>query len=73
MQWARKRFAAGEFDSDRVAELYNEAQSRKIPLSEVKNDFRFWYENIYDVQDLPKYRAEGKRNSAWYRKMLGVD
>lgn len=70
MEFARSKYGASEYDSERVAELYQEAKKRRISVTEIKKDFDFWVNNVEGVQELPVYKNAERRTSDWYRKKL---
>lgn len=73
MSWARTKYKSREFDSERAAEIFNEAKLRNISIEEIKKDYEFYLHNYDKITELPVYRKEERRTSAWYRKALGVD
>lgn len=73
MDWARTRYKNSDFDSERAAEVYNEAKRRSIDIEEIKNDYELYRDNYRQFTELPVYRKSERRTSDWYRKVLGAD
>ena len=73
MEWARTKYRNSEFDSERAAEVFNEAKRRRIEIEEIKKDYELYRDNYKKFTELPVYRKEERRTSEWYRKVLGVD
>ena len=73
MSWARTRYKNSDFDSERAAEVYNEAKRRRIDIEEIKKDYELYRDNYRQFTELPVYRKEERRTSEWYRKALGAD
>ena len=73
MSWARTKYKNMEFDSERAAEIFNEAKRRKIDIEEIKNDYELYRDNYHKFTELPLYRKTERRTSEWYRKALGAD
>lgn len=73
MSWARTKYKSSEFDSERAAEIFNEANRRNISIEEIKKDYELYRDNYQQFTELPVYRKEERRTSEWYRKALGVD
>ena len=73
MSWARTKYKSSEFDSERAAEIFNEAKRRNIGIEEIKKDYELYRDNYHQFTELPVYRKEERRTSEWYRKALGVD
>lgn len=73
MSWARTKYKNSEFDSERAAEIFNEAKRRKIGIEEIKKDYELYRDNYKQLTELPLYRKADRRTSEWYRKALGVD
>ena len=73
MEWARTRYKNSDFDSERAAEVYNEAKRRNIDIKEIKKDYELYRDNYRQFTELPVYRKEERRTSEWYRKALGAD
>lgn len=73
MSWARTRYKNSDFDSERAAEVYNEAKRRSIDIEEIKNDYELYRDNYKQFAELPVYRKAERRTSEWYRKALGAD
>ena len=73
MSWARTKYRSSEFDSERAAEVFNEAKRRNISIEEIKKDYELYRDNYHQFTELPVYRKEERRTSEWYRKALGVD
>ena len=73
MSWARTEYKSSEFDSERAAEIFNEAKRRNISIEEIKKDYELYRDNYHQFTELPVYRKEERRTSEWYRKALGVD
>lgn len=73
MSWARTRYQSTEFDSERAAEVFNEAKRRNISVDEIKNDYELYRDNYRKITELPIYRKAERRTSEWYRKVLGVE
>lgn len=73
MSWARTKYKSSEFDSERAAEVFNEAKLRKIPIEEIKKDYELYRDNYHQFIELPVYRKAERRKSDWYRKALGAD
>lgn len=73
MSWARTRYKNSDFDSERAAEVYNEAKRRSIDIEEIKKDYELYRDNYRQFTELPVYRKEERRTSEWYRKALGAD
>ena len=73
MSWARTKYKSSEFDSERAAEIFNEAKRRNISIEEIKKDYELYRDNYHQFTELPVYRKAERRTSEWYRKALGVD
>lgn len=73
MGWARARYKNSDFDSERAAEVYNEAKRRMIDIEEIKKDYELYRDNYKQFAELPVYRKAERRTSEWYRKALGAD
>ena len=73
MDWARAKYKYSEFDSERVAEVYNESKRRGIDIEEIKKDYELFRDNYREITELPVYRKAERRTSEWYRKVLGAD
>lgn len=73
MSWARTRYKNSDFDSERAAEVYNEAKRRSIDIEEIKKDYELYRDNYHQFTELPVYRKAERRTSEWYRKALGAD
>lgn len=73
MSWARTKYKSSEFDSERAAEIFNEAKRRNISIEEIKKDYELYRDNYRQFTELPVYRKEERRTSEWYRKALGAD
>lgn len=73
MSWARTKYKSGEFDSERGAEIFNEAKRRNIDIEEIKKDYELYRDNYHQFTELPVYRKTERRTSEWYRKALGAD
>lgn len=73
MSWARTKYKSSEFDSERAAEIFNEAKRRNIGIEEIKKDYELYRDNYHEFTELPVYRKAERRTSEWYRKALGVD
>ena len=73
MSWARTRYKNSDFDSERAAEVYNEAKRRSIDIEEIKKDYEVYRDNYRQFTELPVYRKSERRTSEWYRKALGAD
>ena len=73
MTWARTRYKNSDFDSERAAEVYNEAKRRSIDIEEIKKDYELYRDNYKQFAELPVYRKAERRTSEWYRKALGVE
>ena len=73
MSWARTKYKSSEFDSERAAEIFNEAKRRNIGIEEIKKDYELYRDNYNQFTELPVYRKAERRTSEWYRKVLGVD
>lgn len=73
MGWVRTRYKNSDFDSERAAEVYNEAKRRSIDIEEIKKDYELYRDNYRQFTELPVYRKDERRTSEWYRKVLGVD
>lgn len=73
MDWARAKYKYSEFDSERAAEVYNEAKRRKIDIEEIKKDYELYRDNYRQFTELPVYRKAERRTSEWYREVLGAD
>ena len=73
MDWARTKYRNSEFDSERAAEVYNEAKRRSIDIEEIKKDYELFRDNYREITELPVYRKAERRTSEWYRKVLGAD
>ena len=72
MSWARTRYKNSDFDSERAAEVYNEAKRRSIDIEEIKKDYELYRDNYHQFTELPVYRKAERRTSEWYRKALGA-
>ena len=73
MEWARAKYKNSEFDSERAAEVFNQAKRRRIDIEEIKKDYELYRDNYKKFTELPVYRKEERRTSDWYRKVLGAD
>ena len=73
MSWARTKYKSSEFDSERAAEVFNEAKRRRIPIEEIKKDYELYRDNYHQFTELPVYRKAELRTSDWYRKAMGAD
>ena len=73
MEWARTKYKNSEFDSERAAEVFNEAKRRRIDIEEIKKDYELFRDNYQEITELPVYRKAERRTSEWYRKVLGAD
>lgn len=73
MSWARTCYKNSEFDSERAAEIFNEAKRRNIDIEEIKKDYELYQDNYEQFTELPVYRKSERRTSEWYRKVLGAD
>ena len=73
MSWARTKYKSSEFDSERAAEIFNEAKRRNISIEEIQKDYELYRDNYNQFTELPVYRKAERRTSEWYRKVLGVD
>ena len=73
MSWARTKYKSSEFDSERAAEIFNEAKRRNIGIEEIKKDYELYRDNYNQFTELPVYRKAERRTSEWYRKVLGAD
>lgn len=73
MEWARTKYRNSEFDSERAAEVYNEAKRRRIDIEEIKKDYELYRDNYRQFAELPVYRKDERRTSEWYREVLGAD
>lgn len=73
MSWARTKYKSSEFDSERAAEIFNEAKRRNIDIEEIKKDYELYRDNYHQFTELPVYRKTERRTSEWYRKALGAD
>lgn len=73
MSWARTRYKNSYFDSERAAEVFNEAKRRCIDIEEIKKDYELYRDNYRQFTELPVYRKSERRTSEWYRKVLGDD
>ena len=73
MSWARTKYKNSDFDSERAAEVYNEAKRRSIDIEEIKKDYELYRDNYRQFTELPVYRKSERRTSEWYRKVLGAD
>lgn len=72
MEWARTKYKNSEFDSERAAEVFNEAKRRRIGIEEIKKDYELYRDNYKKFTELPVYRKEERRTSEWYRNVLGA-
>lgn len=73
MSWARAKYKSSEFDSERAAEVYNEANRRRIDIGEIKKDYEVYRDNYKQFTELPVYRKAERRTSEWYKEALGAD
>ena len=73
MDWARTKYKNSDFDSERAAEVYNEAKRRSIDIEEIKKDYELYRDKYRKFTELPVYRKAERRTSDWYRKALGAD
>ena len=73
MDWARTKYKSSEFDSERAANIFNEAKRRNIGIEEIKKDYELYRDNYRQFTELPVYRKAERRTSEWYRKALGVE
>lgn len=73
MSWARTRYKNSDFDSERAAEVYNEAKRRRIDIEEIKKDYELYRDNYKQFTELPVYRKVERRTSEWYKEALGAD
>lgn len=73
MSWARTKYKSSEFDSERAAEVFNEAKRRSISIEEIKKDYELYRDNYHKFTELPVYRKAERKTSEWYRKAIGAD
>ncbi len=71
MDWARAKYKGMDFDSERAAEVYNEAKRRDIDVGEIKKDYEMYKSHYKEFERLPVYRLEERKTSEWYKKIFG--
>ena len=58
MEAARIKAGKKLFASDRIAELYDEAELKQISKEELLKDFNYWKKNVRELQVIPKLEKE---------------
>ena len=58
MEAARIKAGKKLFASDRIAELYDEAELKQISKEELLKDFNYWKKNVRELQAIPKLEKE---------------
>ena len=69
MEAARIKAGGRLFASDRVAELYDAAERKKIPPEELLKDFEYWRRNVEELNRSRVSRKEGA-TAADYRRTI---
>lgn len=69
MEAARIKAGRRMFASDRVAELYDAAERKKIPPEQLLKDFEYWRKNIEELNSSRVSRKEGA-TAADYRRTI---
>ena len=69
MEAARIKAGRRMFASDRVAELYDAAERKKIPPEELLKDFEYWRRNVEELNSSRVSRKEGA-TAADYRRTI---
>ena len=69
MEAARIKAGRRMFASDRVAELYDAAERKKIPPEQLLKDFEYWRKNVEELNSSRVSRKEGA-TSADYRRTI---
>lgn len=69
MEAARIKAGQRLFASDRVAELYDAAERKKIPPEELLKDFEYWRRNVEELNSSRVSRKEGA-TTADYRRTI---
>ena len=69
MEAARIKAGRRMFASDRVAELYDAAERKKIPPEQLLKDFEYWRKNVEELNSSRVSRKEGA-TAADYRRSI---
>lgn len=69
MEAARIKAGGRMFASDRVAELYDAAERKKIPPEQLLKDFEYWRKNVEELNGSRVSRKEGA-TAADYRRTI---
>lgn len=69
MEAARIKAGRRMFASDRVAELYDAAERKKIPPEQLLKDFEYWRKNVEELSSSRVSRKEGA-TAADYRRTI---
>lgn len=69
MEAARIKAGRRMFASDRVAELYDAAERKKIPPEQLLKDFEYWRKNVEELNSSRVSRKEGAA-AADYRRTI---
>lgn len=69
MEAARIKAGRRMFASDRVAELYDAAERKKIPPEQLLKDFEYWRKNVEELNSSRVSRKEGA-TAADYRRTI---
>lgn len=69
MEAARIKAGRRMFASDRVAEMYEAAEKKKIPPEELLKDFEYWRKNVEELNSSRVSRKEGA-TAADYRRTI---
>lgn len=69
MEAARIKAGRRMFASDRVAELYDAAERKKIPPEQLLKDFKYWRKNVEELNSSRVSRKEGA-TAADYRRTI---
>lgn len=72
METVRATEIGSKYDSERVAELFDTAQRKRLPIEELQEDFELWINNLDRLKSVTVPRRKNKRTSAEYRKRLAM-
>lgn len=72
METIRTEKIAQIYDSKRIAELFNVAQKKKIPVDEIKKDFSSWMKNKEKLEKLKLTKNKNDITANDYRKALKI-
>lgn len=71
MEEFKSRAISRFYDSERVAELFEIAERKKIDPNVIYNDFEQWLDKKEELEEIKPKRGE-KADSEYYRKALGI-